>query len=434
MNTLTTNNNINFKGYDARRLKALVMNTNYAGIADEVKKIGEIENFKVLLIERKPFGLVLKTDEFELSASHKGAWAQDDWGVVKNTLLTVDNRDEKTQVWRKVFGLDINKFQAQKQEESGMNKTSQYVDLLYNLPIINKNGKQLVQVPTDNGIVELDKTILDAEININMEVLKNTSKQCHVKGGNYFLTKGENGEEELLIGQNELKKFTIPELKEMFMTDKIHIIPQADYHLDLFMRPLKDKKVLIADDNMMCKLLADGFKRIQEMIISKPRNERMQYKDVFVKVGAYAQNFENITKQNPYADLEKVEEELLKSGYEPIKVPGRLFEILGEVGNMNDISKYILKPLHNFMNAIVHINNKGETVYITNKSTIDQTLGLTEEIQKETGFGLEKAFREAVKPYVDKFYFVSGKNNEIANELLPEYYGGIHCMTMEVPH
>lgn len=219
----------------------------------------------------------------------------------------------------------------------------------------------------------------------------------------------------------------------IFQTDKVHIIPQADYHLDLFIRPLKDKKVLIADDEMTCNILSDGFNKIQKMIISKPQSERMQYKDVFVKVGTYAQEFKNITKQNPYADMKKVEKALLESGYEPIKVPGRLFEILCEKENGADSSQYILKQLHNYMNAIVHINNKGETVYITNKSTLDETLGLTKEIQEETGFSLEKAFRDAVKPYVDKTYFVSGKNNEIANELLPKYFGGIHCMTMEVP-
>lgn len=426
-----SNNQTSFKGYDARRLKALVMNTNYAGIADEVKKIGDIENFKVFLIEKNSLGFNLKSDKFELSKSHNGAWAQDTWGIVKNTLLARDNMDSKTQFWRALFNLEKNSVQVQTQEELGLNNASQYVDLLYNLPIVNKNGKEFVQVLTDDGIVELSKSVLDAELKVNVDILKNISNQCHIKGGNYFLTKGQNGEDELLIGQNELKKFSIAQLKEMFQTDNIHVIPQADYHLDLFIRPLKDKKVLVADDEMMSKLLDEGLEKVTKLILSKPQSEREQYRNVYINLATYANAIKNILGKNPYANMKDIEQMLIKSGYEPIKVPGRLFEIYGEEGDGS--TQYVLKQLHNYINAIVHVNDKGETVYITNKSTLDDRLGLTKEIQKETDFSLEKAFSDAVKPYVDKIYFVSGEENAIGNKLLPEYYGGIHCMTMEVP-
>lgn len=117
----------------------------------------------------------------------------------------------------------------------------------------------------------------------------------------------------------------------MFQTDKIHVIPQADYHLDLFIRPLKDKKVLIADDEMMSQILDDGFNKITEMILSKPQNEREKYRDVYVKVGTYAQTFKEIINKNPLPNMNNIEETLIKSGYEPIRVPGRIFEILSDV-------------------------------------------------------------------------------------------------------
>jgi len=38
MKIYSQNNKIAFSGYDARKMTAFVMNTNYAGIANEVKK------------------------------------------------------------------------------------------------------------------------------------------------------------------------------------------------------------------------------------------------------------------------------------------------------------------------------------------------------------------------------------------------------------
>lgn len=428
MKLQSSNNNINFSGYDARKIKAFVMTSNYADIANEVKKIGDIENFKVFILEKNPSGFILKNDAFEYSSKPDGAWAQDTWGIVKNTLLARDNLDDRTQIWHKLFGLVHNRTELKKQEESGLHKLSQFVDLLYNFPVVNKNGKEFVQLPTPEGFMEVDKAIHEEQLQTQIDKLTKLSNQCHIKGGNYFITKGQDGKDELLLGQDELKKFDLQELKEMFQTDKIHVIPQADYHLDLFIRPLKDKKVLIADDEMMSQILDDGFDKITKMILSKPQNEREQYKDVYIKVGTYAQAFKKIISKNPLPKLNEVEETLIKSGYEPISVPGRLFEIL-----FDGKDSYILKQLHNYMNASVQINNNNELVYITNKSNLDDALNLTEEIKKETGFSLEKAFKDTIKPYVDKIYFVSGKDNAIGKELLPEYYGGIHCMTMEVP-
>ena len=428
MKIQSSNNSVNFSGYDARKIKAFVMTNNYADIANEVKKIGDIENFKVLMLEKSPSSFVLKDDAFELSKKHNGAWAQDMWGVVNNTLLARDNLDPKTKLWNMILDLAPNITQLKRQEESEVHKLSHFVDLLHNFPVVNKNGKEFVQLPTSEGFMEVEKVIYEQHFQSQIDKLTKLSKQCHIKGGNYFITKGENGKDELLIGQDELKKFNLQELKEMFQIDKIHVIPQADYHLDLFIRPLKDKKVLIADDEMMSRILDDGFDKITKLILSKPQNEREQYRDVYIKVGTYAQGFKKIMNNNPLPKTDEIEEALVKSGYEPIRVPARLFDIL-----YNGEDSYILKQHHNYMNASVHINDNGEVVYITNKSILDDTLNLTDEIKKETGFSLEKVFKDAIKPYVDKIYFVSGKDNVIGKELLPEFFGGIHCMTMEVP-
>jgi len=362
---------------------------------------------------------------FQHCPKSNGAWAQDAWGIVNNTLLARENLEDKTNLWRMFLGLETNITELKKQEELGVNKLYQFVNLLSNVPSVKKNGKEFVRISTPNDVSDVDKAIYKQYLQSQIDNLVKLSNQSHIKGGNYFITKGLDGKEEVLIWQDELKKFDLAQLKEMFQTEKIHIIPQADYHLDLFIRPLKNKKVLIADDNLMSQILFDGLNKIKEMVVSKPKNYREKYKDVFINVGIWAENFKRIIKENPFANMDKVEEALIKGGYKPIRVPGRIFEISPDGS--------ILRHLQNYLNASVHINDKGEIVYITNKSAVDESLKLTDKIKKETGFNPEESFKKAISHYVDKIYFVSGKNNAIGKELLPKYLGGIHCMTMEVP-
>ena len=424
-------NNIHFSGLDARKLKGFVMNSNFAGIADEMKNIGELENFKVFLFERKPINNIqLSTDKFEINDSHKGCWAQDFWGIVKNSLLSFE-QSEKSDMLQKVFKLKTNPFQDKIHKENNIPEVQEYVDILYNLPQLKRNGKDVVAINTPDGVSFIDKKIYDAEFRINSQILKNLYNKTHVKGGNYFLTKNPDGSEELLIGQSELKKLSVDELKQMFMTDKVHIIPQADFHLDLFIRPLNDKKVLIADDQMMLGTLEQGFKKLEKLIISTPREQREQLRTPFMQLGTYFMGFKEILQKNPYAPMQEVEKTLINAGYKPIKVPGRLFEI--EACSDETGKNYILKHCHNYLNANAHINDKNELIYITNKSSLDDTLELSPEFKEKFGFSFEQAFLDAVKPHVDKVYFVSGKNNVLSDSLLPNYNGGIHCMCMEIP-
>lgn len=176
------------------------MTSNYADIANEVKKIGDIENFKVFILENNPNGFILKNDSFEYSKKHNGVWAQDMWGIVNDTLLARDNLYDKTNLWRMFLKLIPNKIQLKKQEESGLHKLFQFVDLLYNSPVVNKNGKEFVQLPTLDGIKEVEKAVHNEYLQSHVGNLKKLSNQCHIKGGNYFITKGQDGRDELLIG------------------------------------------------------------------------------------------------------------------------------------------------------------------------------------------------------------------------------------------
>ena len=416
-----------FTGYDARKLKGFVMNSNYAGIASDMKKIGDIEGFKVYLFGGIPEYPKLKTDEFVVENSLAGCWAQDMWGVVKGSLLTCED-SKKSEILEKVFNLVPNPVQTKVRDRINLKQLGDYLGTMSGLPFV-KDGKKLKIELTDGVLI--DKNVYDADIKANKSIYKDLCRRSHIKGGNYFLTKGENGEDELLIGSNELKKFKLDELKEMFQTAKVHVIPQADYHLDLFIRPLKDKKVLLADDEMMLKTLNRGFNKVRDLMDEMPDDEKGKLTDALCELDIVKERFKNLLKMNPYSNIKEVEQALVDAGYEPIKVPARIFDLEKDYNPAG--SKIYLRPLHNYINANVHINDKGELIYITNNSIMDAELGLTDEIQKLTGFSLKKAFWDAVKPHVDKVYFVAGRNNSVQKTLLREYLGGIHCTAAEIP-
>lgn len=391
-----------FTGYDARRLKGFVMNSNYAGIASDMKRIGDIEGFKVYLFSGTVEKPRLTTEGFKIDESLMGCWAQDMWGIVKKTLLSCED-SVKSETLKKLFGLDSNAVQSKTRKRVGL--------------------QQLKDSITDNS--------KDVDVKTNKSIYKDMCRRTHIKGGNYFIAKGDNGEDELLIGSNELKQFKLDDLKAMFKIDKIHVIPQADYHLDLFMRPLKDKKVLVADDETMLETLSIGYDKIKKTVDALPDSEKLKFADALYSVDLMKSRFQNILKANPYTNIKEVEKTLTESGYEVIKVPGRIFDVEQDYNIAG--TKTYLRPLHNYLNANVHINDDGQLIYITNSSIVDYELGLNDEIQKMTGFSLKKAFWDAVRPHVNKVYFVSGRKNAVQDLLLREYLGGIHCVAAEVP-
>jgi hypothetical protein len=373
----------------------------------------------------------LVSDRFESSKTRQGIWMQDFFGIVKNTLLSRENCGKRDMLL-KAFNLMPNKTEQEAQEILELDKRSAELNFLYQLPRLKTSKGENVVVKDGDTIQLYPIEIFNEEFKKVSNVVEHISNQTHIKGGNYFITKGQNGEDEVLIGQNELKKYDIDTLKEMFGTDKIHLIPQADYHLDLFIRPLKDKKVLIADDNMMYKILTRSLDKLTDYVFTLPYGTRSQFVTCFINLWKQIDNFPKNMANNRYARIEKVESALQKAGYKTIPVPARLYQTIKEE-NANKTTSTILKHDLNYLNAHALINSKGELVYITNKSDIDSELGFTPEIIRKTGVSIEKAATDALKKHVDKLYFVSGDNNAVSRELLSELYGGIHCSGMEVP-
>jgi hypothetical protein len=45
------------------------------------------------------------------------------------------------------------------------------------------------------------------------------------------------------------------------------ILPQMDYHLDLFIRPLDKKRILVADDRKTLNVLKEGVQKLHNYIL-----------------------------------------------------------------------------------------------------------------------------------------------------------------------
>ncbi|MCM1338822.1 MAG: hypothetical protein NC191_04040 [Muribaculaceae bacterium] len=360
-------NQYTFKGYDARALHGFLMSSNIHGIADEMFKIGEKEGFKIFSPYGNRFGEKCTECLPPKSKIAFWVWAQDYWTILKDNLIARDF-DKTARSIHDYFKLKFNPLQSK----------------------IRKN------------IENMDDDFID-------EYLFNT----HIPGGNIFITK--NGKrDEILIGQDELKKFSIQEIKKMYGVKKVITLPQMDFHIDMFIRPLDKKRILLADDNMSLDILNEISKKLPNRPKLRQRIER------------YATIFENMKARNKLPQTDEIEKILKENNYEVIRVPGRIYTTL----NTN------LMHHLNFMNANVLINNDGELVYITNKSQMNEILGLSKKIISEIGGSFEEYFTKIISKYVSPkhIYFVSGNRNYLPKKLLPDFNGGIHCACAEIPN
>lgn len=251
----------------------------------------------------------------------------------------------------------------------------------------------------------------------------------YIEGGNLFFMKNGN-KNELLVGADDVKNTNLDKIKKLYGVSDVHIIPQADYHLDLFIRPLANKKVLVADDKETIKCVQKGIRSIEKYILTGTSSEReiKELDDVKKGLEKFIKEFKkDVNKcQNPAAD--EIAGVLENNGFLPVRVPGRVYSRIPD-RHRDDLVQYM-----NYMNAIIHEKPDGSLTYITNKSPLNEKFKITPEISEKIGFDFEKMFIKSLEPYVKKedVHFISGKNNYIANVLENEG-GGIHCLCNELP-
>lgn len=229
--------------------------------------------------------------------------------------------------------------------------------------------------------------------------LKHRIGQNYVTGGNCFIGKLPNGEKWMLVGEDDVEhQGKTPIAREYnIKPENIFIVPQQNFHIDMFLRPIGYPYVLVDNPELSLQKLLQmdwrGYGDEMEIIESNYRK------------------FEEERKHN-YATHESVITALKKSGFKPI-------EIAGVFGNGI-----------NFMNAVVNKHKDGSISYITNSTSCNSPF--ISKFQDE----FERELREKV-PDLDKVYFISGNRYDQSNimmDTLSARGGGIHCMTTEEPN
>lgn len=246
----------------------------------------------------------------------------------------------------------------------------------------------------------------------------------HLQGGNFFVVK-DGASDSLLLGADEVQYYRPESIMKDLNVSKIYPISQPDFHLDLSIRPLKNKKVLIADDTLTLQKIAEGIFNAVEHSSSRPDTHMKKVLENLTNV----YQFQKLSIQNnKYKSVDVIEKELLQHGFEPIRVPGRVLRPEAEYNPMHENHF-----MANYMNAIVHEKPDGSMVFITNKSMLDDILGITPKIEEQIGFSFEKMFKDSIKGFVkeEDMHFVSGAG--YIQENLDLGPAGIHCMCSEIP-
>ena len=379
-------NNTSFRGYDARPLKGFLMSENFHGITDDMVQIAKKEGFKIYSLTKRNGRNICVEGSQPICWMSFNTWAQDYWTFVNGKLLSSSMK------------------------------------------------------PISDAIKEF--------FGINNSTLKSAINDKHISGGNLFIVK--NGDkDEVFVGADDViskqaevfsslsftDRNTIDEIKAKYGVEKVVVIPQIDYHLDLFIRPLDDKRVLLTDDNLSMAVIKDMREKLVDYISNKTTEENLEeYKNALSKIDEFLVEHDLNIKEQEKCIADKVtsddvEKVLKENGYDVIRVPGALY-------NYKKVRNFLTKQyLFNFMNANVLKNEQGEIVYITNKSNLDEDFGLTPDVKEVSGGGVEDSFIKAISLYVkpEHHYFVSGKDNAVAKQMLPKLLGGIHCACTEIP-
>lgn len=236
----------------------------------------------------------------------------------------------------------------------------------------------------------------------------------HIPGGNYFII-DDNGQKELLLGRFNAKG--VEKLAKELDVSSVKFLSQSDFHIDLFVRPLKNKTVLVADDKIWFDRIHKIVKDIEnDSSLVKVYNKLKEIRNKLCVMIAEISN-------SQYIHTSKVQEELADAGYNVVKVPGRIFDYINESDGI--LPQHIL----NYMNGIVHEDKNGDLVYITNKSNLNKYCGITEKVAQKIGFDFQTEFVNSVKDYIkpENIYFVD------TYKFLKYFQGGIHCLAAEMP-
>lgn len=272
---------------------------------------------------------------------------------------------------------------------------------------------------------------LEAESLTNKD---NPYRFFHVDGGNIFFVSDKDGRQVVLTAKDVDGTSKLKGQEDTFGVDEIIQLPRADYHADLFVTPIGDNKILVAND----KLMLDGLNKMllacYNFILKHPNDKSNDEIYIFSeKLTKLKEDFErDIQEYNFKGCDEKTAKLLREKGFEVIPVPSRIYNFKKW---KNEHNRDFVTHLLNYSNSITFKNRKNETVLIAAKSGLEKELGLTPEISEKIGIDFEKLFIDAVKPHIrpNNVHFILGDKNIPISKILEEKKGGLHCMCVEVP-
>lgn len=223
--------------------------------------------------------------------------------------------------------------------------------------------------------------------------------KSYLEGGNVLNTLTADGKPAAIVGENSVddtaQMYGMEELEKNrdkarksiaadlgLSQSQVTFIPQHDFHIDMFYRPLQNGVVAVADYESAIKYLKEND--IKSMPDEHKEALLADLEDEFAQHG------------QTMKDAEKV---LNNAGYKTIKIPA--FNVTAELG-ASDIS---------YMNGVCGTSPEGIKFYITNKSGYEELDGYISECFKSAG--VDKVF------FVDTLDFLLG-------------YGGVDCLTQEM--
>ena len=412
------NNTQNFTGYDARKLRGLFISDKRC--AEQIKKFANV--LEVDIYTPSIASKSIRKDCAEVTNSNQFIWAQDYVTVMDTRAILFDSTREHI--------------------------------------------KRVLRASTD-GLSKVLK-------------LPTIKSEPHLRGGNFFVC-DVNGIKKLIVGDNRANIYPQDLFKKIFGVDEICPIPRLDWHIDLFIRPLDNGNVLVADYNATQKGLNDGLETLRKHAkrTDITPKQKAQLDEIIDKLETEIEKWkitEQFAKYKPQERTTQIIETLSNNGFNPIPIPGTHYYLDGiknpnleqerlenfekNMTNLrelaqghtqdiqNKVEQYIkLKTLevaqnenigveleniyeNNFINAIVTKNKNGELVYLTNASIFDKKLGITPAIEALTGFSTRKMFIDSVSPYIkpENIHFI----DERLTEQLFKFMGGIHCTAAEI--
>lgn len=392
---ITPIKNLSFKGHDAGKIKALYMqNPNFptqVKIYNQMREIGEQEGFDVFMHDNQS----IKNEKLTgTSKKHNpwGIWAQDNKLLIKKDGKTIAlapefySKDELLEVADFCEQTKLNGYFSELMFEGG------------NFYLGKKNnGENYLITSTINMYLAGKYLYFKDKLGGKAEY---SELEEFFKKGKFYNKDGEliADEEEYENNWETWVKKAIEIASSDFDVKRENMVflPEADFHVDMVIRPLEYPYVLVNDDKEVDKLIEKLEKQFKFDL--SERAELKRFKGILAK------------HREDYSKSDEILKKLETAGFVPIKIAGA----------------YGRNPV-NFINAIVH-KNGDDLVYITNSAKHSSKIyqAMQEHFEKDL---MEKY------PKIKRVHYIDGGKYEKKSNSIMYYLGngngGIHCLCAE---